>query len=808
MSVRVLLPVVIFMLATLLGCGSGSNSTFSDTQAAGLDAAQLPELPVDQGAPLERMGSAISSVLIYGSEWDSASPGVQAEDTSAVFSPAPGKADWAIYRLPGIADDYRPQSLTTTALSGMGEHYLGIANYGSGRWEFLPGSFGAGATFIFDPQWQQYASPLGNFYCVVLSYGEAVNLRYLQFSVDDNRPLAAPTGLGAVPGELSAALAWDAVTDQRVSELRIYHSLSSDMSGASMLGNVAASETQTTYGDLDHNVIHYFTLRSYSAALGQESPDSNIASCQPDGPVASTFLPPTNLTASPGPGSASLQWDTYSDPRASHIRIYKGQQPDMSDAVLAAQIDVANSAYTVTGLIAGQTWYFEISAWWQAAALESDPSNIASTVPTDSPFSLMGGIWPRLGGDLTGSGYSPVPGPDDLRDLKKVPLTENRNTEGRTSPVLDSAGNVYGLSRDAQLNCYSPDLEILNWRTDSNIALDDLPKHGQLEVCGQAPVLDNLGNIYFAAVEQSGDDIGGQGWLLSFDSAGEYRWRFDLGRISTSAKDPYPSLNIHPSGVLVACGNDYEVLYGVDQAGNEVWHNDNNGNNGRSFFGDISMDETGLIGLPIFQTNPGIDPRPHWVSFDGANGIQQQVNMDLGVPEHIFGGIFLPGGFFYYPSRASLKSVKPLNGDEHDRYELIVDAIGAPARNATGEFLFFAEDQGGGFSGFASFHCNTFNDDFPPTQRSAYGVSLEHASASGKPAVDSDLTAYFADDTGKFHMIRWDSQAPPSDTNPEHLFTQLSTSFVYSSVALTNGAAYIISDGNTLYMVGTPRIVR
>jgi hypothetical protein len=792
------------MLSGLLGCGSGTNSANGIAELTELSLAVLPPLPQDQTAPQQRMGSAITSVLVYGAQWDSVSPGVEADETSAVFSPPAATSAWAIYRLPGIAEDYRPQALSTTALPSLGEHYLGIANYGSGRWEFLPGGFGTGTSFIFDSEWEQYASPLGNFYCVVLSYGQAVNLRYLQFSVDDNRPLAAPTGLGAVPGELSAALSWDSVTDPRVSELRVYHSLSSDMTGASLLGSVAAAETQTVYNDLDHNVIHYFTLRSFSAALSQESPDSSIASCQPSGPVAGTFLPPTNLTASPGPGSALLSWDPYPDPRASHIRIYKGQQPDLSDAVLAAQIEVANFEHTVAGLSPGQTWYFAVTAWWQAAALESERSNIASTIPTDAPLSLMEGIWPRLGGDLTGSGYSSVEGPANLRDLEKVGLTEGRNSEGRTSPVLDRDGNVYAISRDAQINCFSPDLGVRNWRTDANIALDDLPTRSPLEVCGQAPVLDNLGNIYFAAVEQATDDLGGQGWLLSFDSAGEYRWRFDLGTISSSAKEPYPSLNIHPSGVLVACGNDYEVLYGIDSAGNEIWHNDNGGSAGRSFFADISMDETGLIGLPIYQTNPGIDPRPHWVSVDGESGIQQQVNMDMGIPEHIFGGIFLPGGFFYYPSRAALKSVKPLNGDEHDRYELIANAIGAPARNATGEFLFFTEDQGGGFSGFASFHCNTFNDDAPPTQRSAYTVSLGLVSASGKPAVDSSLTAYFADDTGLFHMIKWDAQAPPSETNPEHLSTQLSTSFVFSSVALTEGAAYVISDSNTLYMVGTP----
>ena len=801
MSVNRLLPVVIFLLGSLLsGCGGGTQPQTSRSLQP--EAADLPGLPADGTESAERIGSVVQILKLEADQWYAVSEDVVAVNGDAFLQPA-GQPAWAIYRLPGVAEDYRPESIARFLSVPTGSCWFAVANYGTGRWDFLEYSNAASYAFSYGADWQDYASPAGYIYCMVLGTSGQCKVDYIEFQVDNNLPPEIPGNLSAVPGELSANLQWNAISDSRVSELRIYHSLNDDMSGASLLGTVAPGLTQTMYDGLDHQVLHYFTIRSYIAAAALESGDSNIASCQPSGPVAETFLPPTNLTATAGPGSALLAWDAYTDPRASHLRVYRSLNSDMSAATLEEQIDAGLTDFTVSGLTAGTTYYFALSAWWEAAALESELSNIDSCVPTDQGIGLMEGFWPRFGGARDAGGFSQLTGPDSLRDITSVSLTENRIGKCHVSPVIDSDGRVYGISRDAQLSCYSADLRDVHWRTDGNTALADLPDAAKLLVNGQAPLLDSLGNIYFIA-GQSTDGPLGQGWLLSFDKDGVYRWRFDIGLVTIDERLPMPSVNMHPDGTIVCIGGDHEVLHGVTTAGAEAWTNTDGAESERRYHADISMDGDGLIGLPIHGSGPAIDPRPHWRSYNGANGSLQQTNLAMGTPDHLYGGIFMPNGFFYFPSGISLRSVDPTNGSAHDSFEGLVDMTGAPARDDNGEFLFFAEDQGGGFSGYAAFHCNSFNDDFPPTQAPVWSMSLEEVSVTCKPAVDADYSVFFTDSTGRILMIKWDPQSPPGDDNPKMAVSEQKTAFRFSSFALAPGVGYVISEDNDLYMVGSP----
>jgi len=263
---------------------------------------------------------------------------------------------------------------------------------------------------------------------------------------------------------------------------------------------------------------------------------------------------------------------------------------------------------------------------------------------------------------------------------------------------------------------------------------------------------------------------------------------------------------MHPDGTLVCAGSSNEILFGVSTTGGEVWTNTGGSGTGRQYFADIAMDGNGLIGLPVFGSGPAIDPRPHWRSYDGATGTEQQTNLAMGTPDNLYGGVFMPSGYFYFPSNNTLRSVKVSDGTAHDQFEGLVDMSGAPARDDNGEFLFFSEDQGGGFSGFASFHCNSFNDDFPPTQAPVWSMSMDTVSITCKPAVDGAYSIFLTDDTGRIIMISWDRDMPLGEDNPQMTVSQQDTSFRFSSFAIGNGAAYVISEDNDLYMVGTPRL--
>ncbi|MCB1220695.1 MAG: hypothetical protein H7A35_04315 [Planctomycetales bacterium] len=800
MSVQRLLPVVIFMSCCLLAACGGSASVRTDAALQPVPAdAVLPGLPSDLEAVAPRSGSVFQSLQLEADQWYAISDGVAGGGGNAILQPD-GAPAWAMYQLPGVGEDYVPLNIARYIVVPTGSCWFAVANYKTGRWEFTSYGNQLGQSFAYGDNWQDYASPGGFVYCLVLATAGQCHVDYINFQVDNNLPPEPPANLTATPGELSALLEWDAVQDARVSELRIYHSLDSSMAGASLLGTVGPGLTQKLYEDLDHTVLHYFTIRSYVIELDQESVDSNIASCQPSGPVADTFLPPANLAASPGPQSAQLSWDPYTDPRASHIRVYVSENSDMSAASLEAELDPSNTNYTVEGLVEGTTFYFALTAWWQAALLESDYSNIADCVPGAAPFELMDGVWPRFGGDITSSGYSSVAGPLNLRNDVIVSLSNRSARDCGTSPVIDANGRVYGLSQDGILVCYPANLSLPVWKVDANDALADRVGHDPLGIPSQAPLLDSAGNIYFVGIEDDGERENGQGWLLSFDKDGEYRWRFDLGVLPTDPRRPAADLNIVP-GAIICAGKDNTVLFGIDQDGNELWNNATETSEGRHFHADIAMDGNGEIGMPLWLDGIWIDPRPHWDSLSASDGLKLQEYKQLGSAQHILGGIYLPNGFFYYPAGNKLRSIDPADGSVHDEYEGIVNMSGSPARSGDGQFLFFAEDQGGGFSGFASFHCNSFNDDNPPTQNSVWGVSTGLVTVSCKPAVDVNLTCYFTDDTGAVHRIAWNPDLPIGDGNPLHSSAVIASGFHRSSIALAEGRAYVISTDNKLYML-------
>ncbi len=803
MSLRGFSPILVLLVAVLCSCGAGSRQTTAGALQSPALSDALPPLPTAEDVVAERIGSVVRFETIQGDQWDSASPGVQVSGDDAQLFAAPDGLEWAIYRLPGAEENFKPQSVTRQLAAQTGILHMAVANYARGRWEIVSSSGLLAQTFEYGTAWQDYVSPAGNLYCALISAAENVQLDYVYFSVDDNIPPAVPQNLSASPGELSASLSWDAVMDSRVSELRIYHSLADDMNGATLLGTVPVGETAQVYDGLDYNFVHYFTIRSYSTMLAQESADSNIASCQPTEPVVETFLPPTNLTASPGPGSASLSWDAYPDARASHIRVYSSLNSDMSSPVLEAELDAALIGYTVEGLTSGTTYYFAVKAWWESALIESEFSNIDSCIPVGIAFELMDGIWPRYGGDMTSSGYSPQIGPADLLSAFKASLTDGSGLKCRTSPVIGSDGRVYAVSSDAQLSCYSADLATRHWRTDANIALSDVPGAFLLAVFAQAPILDNLGNIYFVATEDN-DSLSGNGWALSFDKDGNYRWKVDLGTLPLDQDIPVANMNISPDGALLCYVDDSSALYALDRDGNLLWDNIDDSNLSRHFYTDIAMNGSGQIGQPTFLTDIWIDPRPHWLSFSSVDGSKLQQHDALGGSSHIFGGIFMPNGYFYYPSGAAMLGLDPSDGSQIDSNTLLVNAVGAPARDGAGSYMFFAEDQGGGFSGFASFHCVSFTDDAVPQMQTEYGVSLGLVTASGKPAIDSQYTAYFADGDGIFHRIGWDPSLPIGEGNPVHTSTDLGVGIVYSSVALGDNVAYVIGQNNTLFLIGGP----
>lgn len=82
------------------------------------------------------------------------------------------------------------------------------------------------------------------------------------------------------------------------------------------------------------------------------------------------------------PGTLTLAWDPSSDPSVVGYRLYEGTASQSYNSVL----DVgSNLTATVLGLVAGETYYFAVTAY-DISGLESTFSGqISYTVPTSAP---------------------------------------------------------------------------------------------------------------------------------------------------------------------------------------------------------------------------------------------------------------------------------------------------------------------------------------------------------------------------------------------------------------------------------------
>jgi PKD repeat protein len=274
-------------------------------------AGMLPELPQD--APLPRSGQVASLIGLDGDEAVAEYLGQPDSTTHLMVLPSLAqRAGWAMYRFDGLALSDAPASLTvelqTPLPTGL---YLGVADYGSGRWEITPvGSPQLSQTFGV-PQSGDVISPAGSLYCVLFTYGgQTARIRRLTLAVD--APAPPPLGLAASENHSDRVrLTW---TDQALSYdpdgagpgqfeyvgTEIHRSFST----AGPWVKIAQVPNGTTsYDDADgeHNPLPYdepVYYRLHTRLIGLTGPASGADEGR------RVILPPTSLEASDG-----LYWD-------------------------------------------------------------------------------------------------------------------------------------------------------------------------------------------------------------------------------------------------------------------------------------------------------------------------------------------------------------------------------------------------------------------------------------------------------------------------------------------------------------------
>lgn len=160
----------------LAGCGAGSAPADGNLPPGVPAAGGLPALPQSGiDIPLPRAGSADESASFDGQDF-TAQAGANNQnlpDGAYQLGAAQGAVAWARYSV-ALPATHRLFAVTVD-LTAAGTHFIGVANYGDGRWEWL-GPFTTGtstATFSTALPRGAYASPGNQAHCIVLSYAPA-----------------------------------------------------------------------------------------------------------------------------------------------------------------------------------------------------------------------------------------------------------------------------------------------------------------------------------------------------------------------------------------------------------------------------------------------------------------------------------------------------------------------------------------------------------------------------------------------------------------------------------------------------------
>jgi Carboxypeptidase regulatory-like domain len=185
-SLSLAAAVLSFALASCGGKG-GSLGTGDATRQAQPPSVGLPPIPLDL-APGRSAGAQTSTVIDGIDEYESSS-GTSDIGTKLRLPSTTGGLAYAMYRHQ-VGSDSLISVLTTMDVIFSDQAWVGIANYGTFRWDFI-GPFPAGGTAQFSSLGVgDYTSAAGNAYVVVVTYGGTISMiETVEFVTDDTPPV-------------------------------------------------------------------------------------------------------------------------------------------------------------------------------------------------------------------------------------------------------------------------------------------------------------------------------------------------------------------------------------------------------------------------------------------------------------------------------------------------------------------------------------------------------------------------------------------------------------------------------------------
>ena len=193
----------------------------------------------------------------------------------------------------------------------------------------------------------------------------------------DNIVPAAPTTLGAMPGDAEVYLNWTASTSGDVTAQRIYRSTTSG-SGYVLINTIADNST-TSFTDtsVSNETPYYYIVRAFDAT--QESTNSNEASATPS---ASILNPPTGLGAVADDARVDLSWTVSTSASTTLQRIYRSTTSGSGYALIGTINNNTTTTYADSTVSNDTTYYYVLRAY--NGSIESANSNEVSATPVSN----------------------------------------------------------------------------------------------------------------------------------------------------------------------------------------------------------------------------------------------------------------------------------------------------------------------------------------------------------------------------------------------------------------------------------------
>ena len=306
---------------------------------------------------------------------------------------------------------------------------------------------------------------------------------------------AAPTGLGATPGNAQVALSWTASSG--ATSYNVYRGATA---GGESTTAVATGITTTSYTNtgLSNGTAYYYKVTAVNSY--GTSAYSNEASATPSAGTAPAA--PTSLAATAGNAQVGLTWTASAG--ATSYNIYRGTTSGgESSTAVATGIMVAS--YTDSGLTNGTTYYYKVAAVNSVGT--SGYSNEASAAPTaGNPTIYYQDSFTRTG-DMTGS------------------TPDVTNTGGATWGNVAGSGEypISGGTASIPTTSYSYTAEYLPVNGTSGITLDGTKNFtvsvvvtsgstGRTGICLNTQAPGNLWDHYFASMSTCSGFAGAYGF--------------------------------------------------------------------------------------------------------------------------------------------------------------------------------------------------------------------------------------------------------------------------------------------------------